>query len=871
MKHQKIYFSNTGPGVKFTPVMSAVTISLLLAFQPAVANSYFNPAFLSDGNVSVADLSRFEQGGQLQGSYQVDIYVNQHFVGQKTVRFINTDNNVTNAGGSSGGLTPCINESWLENLGVNTTTLSGLDGNDKTCLNVGKLIPSSSINYNFSAQRLDFSFPQAQMRQSSRDYIPPSEWNEGIPALLMNYDFSGDSGTNGKSAFLSLGSGVNLGAWRLRNNSTWSHNETSKGGSTNSWSNVSTYLERAIIPLKSEFVAGDSNTNNDVFDSIGFRGIRIYSDDAMYPDSEQGFAPTIRGVANTRAKVTVTQNGYTIYQTYVSPGAFAFDDMNPTSSSGDLTVTVQETDGKIHSFIVPYSTVPLLQREGRIKYDLVAGNYRSGSDDQGTPFFTQATLMAGIRNGITLYGGSQLSSNYKAFTAGFGKNMGTFGAVSVDATQARSTLADDSTHQGQSYRFLYAKSLNQMGTTFQLLGYRYSTRGFYSLQDTAYKNIAGYQYGYEDNQYGNQVYTATSYHNLNYARKGSFQINVNQNLNDFGSLYAALSEQSYWNTSDSNKTYQVGYSNSWHNISYNLVWSTTKSVGLSDKDRVVALTVSVPLRELLPSSASNNTTDIARNMYINSNLTRNSNGNNTWQTGVNGTLLRDNNFSYSVAQGHSTNNGNSGNASAQLQGRYGTVNTGYSYTKNDHDYTLQVTGGVIAHQNGVTFSQPLGDTNILVQAPGAKDVSLENQTGVATDFRGYTVIPYANVYRLNRVALDTQTMNFDTDINDNVRNLVPTRGALVRASFNTRIGQRALITLSHNQHPIPFGASVDAPDSNVSSVVADNGQVYLSGLAQTGKLIVKWGNTHDTQCEADYVLSPDSKNVQINTLTIECK
>ncbi len=81
MKHQKIYFSNTGSGVKFTPVMSAVTISLLLAFQPAVANSYFNPAFLSDGNVSVADLSRFEQGGQLQGSYQVDIYVNQHFVG----------------------------------------------------------------------------------------------------------------------------------------------------------------------------------------------------------------------------------------------------------------------------------------------------------------------------------------------------------------------------------------------------------------------------------------------------------------------------------------------------------------------------------------------------------------------------------------------------------------------------------------------------------------------------------------------------------------------------------------------------------------------------------------------------------------------
>ncbi|MBE0762786.1 fimbria/pilus outer membrane usher protein, partial [Escherichia coli] len=50
--------------------------------------------------------------------------------------------------------------------------------------------------------------------------------------------------------------------------------------------------------------------------------------------------------------------------------------------------------------------------------------------------------------------------------------------VSVDITHARSQLADDSKHEGQSLRFLYAKSLNGFGTNFQLLGYRYSTKGF---------------------------------------------------------------------------------------------------------------------------------------------------------------------------------------------------------------------------------------------------------------------------------------------------------------------------------------------------------------------------------------------------------
>ena len=101
--------------------------------------------------------------------------------------------------------------------------------------------------------------------------------------------------------------------------------------------------QRTVIPLKSELVLGDSNTGNDVFDSVGFRGGRLYSSDSMYPDSLQGYAPTVRGIARTPAKVVVRQNGYVIYQSYVQPGAFAITDLNPTSSSGDLDVTVRKT------------------------------------------------------------------------------------------------------------------------------------------------------------------------------------------------------------------------------------------------------------------------------------------------------------------------------------------------------------------------------------------------------------------------------------------------------------------------------------------------------------------------------------------------
>ncbi|WP_159330514.1 fimbria/pilus outer membrane usher protein, partial [Klebsiella pneumoniae] len=76
---------------------------------------------------------------------------------------------------------------------------------------------------------------------------------------------------------------------------------------------------------------------------------------------------------------------------------------------------------------------------------------------------------------------------------GLGFNLGDFGAISFDATQAKSTLADQSEHKGQSYRFLYAKTLNHLGTNFQLMGYRYSTSGFYTLSDTMYKHMDGYE------------------------------------------------------------------------------------------------------------------------------------------------------------------------------------------------------------------------------------------------------------------------------------------------------------------------------------------------------------------------------------------
>lgn len=302
------------------------------------------------------------------------------------------------------------------------------------------------------------------MKQTARGTVPESQWDEGVNALLVDYNFSGsnasydahDSETsyNSDSYYLNLRSGMNLGAWRLRNYSTWTRND-----GNNTWDNIGTSLSRAIVPLKSQLTLGDTSTAGDIFDSVQMRGVQLTSDEEMLPDSQRGFAPVIRGIAKSNAEVTVEQNNYVIYRTFVQPGAFEINDLYPTSNSGDLTVTIKESDGSEQKFVQPFSSVALLQREGHLKYSLSAGEYRAGNYNSAEPKFGQLDAMYGLPYGFTVYGGAIFSDDYYSLAGGLGKNFGYIGAISIDVTQAKSKLANEENSEGQSYRFLYSRAL----------------------------------------------------------------------------------------------------------------------------------------------------------------------------------------------------------------------------------------------------------------------------------------------------------------------------------------------------------------------------------------------------------------------------
>ncbi|MCU6306630.1 fimbrial biogenesis usher protein [Enterobacter quasiroggenkampii] len=862
---------------RFSPL--ALIIGASFFSGCALADEYFNPAFLTDGKGQVADLSSFEAGsGQAPGTYRVDVYLNNDFVASRDVEF--KAQKAVNASGKSAddtGLVACLSANTLSDMGIDLSIPEDKKkAADGECIDIASLIEGATASFDFGHQRLDLSVPQIALKNTARGYIAPEKWDQGINALLMNYSFSGseskDQSGKSSSNFLGLNGGVNVGPWRYRDYSTFNRNTSSSGQTTTQWEHISGFIERTIISMKSEMTAGDSYTSGDVFESISFRGVQLASDDNMLPDSLKGFAPTVRGIAKSNAQVTIKQNGYIVYQTYVAPGAFAINDLFPTSSSGDLVVEVKEQDGKTQTYSVPYSAVPLLQREGRLKYSLTAAKYRTSNADQEQTPFGQGTLIWGLARGITLYGGTQFSGNYKAVALGAGVNMGDWGALSADVTHAKSTLIDDTQHTGQSLRVLYAKSLNDFGTNFQLLGYRYSTSGYYTFADTTYKHMDGYNSdpNNEDNDPDNDRPQWSDYYNLYYTKRGKVQVNISQQLGGLGSIYVSGSQQTYWHTQGKDSLVQFGYNTTWHDINMGLSYNYSKSSGQPQADKMIAFNVSLPIGKWL--SPKDSTTP--NNAYATYSMNQDNHGSVTQNAGISGTMLEGNNLSYSVQQGYGNQGvGNSGNASLAHQGGYGSSNISYNYSDSDDSQQVNygISGGVVAHRHGVTFSQPLGETNVLIEAPGANRVSVENATGVKTDWRGYAVVPYANTYRKNRIALDTTSLGDKVDIDDAVVDVVPTKGALVRASFKAHVGIRALLTLLHNNEPIPFGATVTRDDEGAGSIVGEDGQVYLSGLAPKGKLKVQWGEGDDQTCSADYQLPQGAEEKAITQMKVICR
>lgn len=820
----------------FTKV--SVLVYLCTYASAALAEDYFAPDFIeTHGNVPRdIDITRFSKvDGQVPGIYHVDVYMNGNYVESRDISFA----------GKESELTPVLTCADFVRWGVKRNAQpEWMAIEDKANIdNIGELLPGSLVNFQFDGMRLDVSVPQEYMQRNPQGSISPEQWDDGLNMLFINYNFSA-ANSHGRDnsrndSYLNLRSGINVGPWRLRNYSTYNNND----GDVR-WNTISTSLERDIKVLKSQFSMGDGYTQSGLFDSVNFRGAQLYSDDAMLPESVRGFAPVVRGIAQSNAQITIRQGGNIIWQSYVPPGPFVIDDLYPTAASGDLEVVIREADGSVHQFIQPFSAVPVMQREGQFKYAVAAGKYHASNSKDKEPEFLQATMSYGLPWDTTVYGGMLASGDYQAGALGIGKGFGNFGSLSFDTTFAHTQMPGKS-EEGVSLRAQYAKDFSSTGTSLSLMGYRYSSSGFRDFQE-ANGDVNKFRIGGDLLLEGNDWRYERN-------KRSKAQVTLNQRLGDWGNLNLSAWLQDYWG-GETERNVNVGYNTSIHNINYGLNYSYSRGPWHNENDHIVSFTMQIPFSRFLPNSW----------MTISANA--NKKGDATTQMGLSGSALEDRNLSWNVQQGYNSKGSDvTGNASVNYKGRHGDYQLGYNYSRDNSQVSVGAMGGLVVHPYGVAATQPLGETMALVKADNAADVKVANNSGIYTDSKGFAVVPYVTPYRQSNLSLDTASLKNNTDVLIDTRTVVPTKGALALADFPTVTGYKVMLQITGKS--VPFGATarIKNHDNVPEGIVDDRKRVWLSGAPEKGTIEVSWAGG---SCQATYQLSQVSDKT--HNVTAQC-
>ncbi|WP_339496270.1 fimbria/pilus outer membrane usher protein [Pseudomonas sp. RA_105y_Pfl2_P56] len=814
--------------------LSSLALGVTGLTSPFVQADYsFDASFLEIGggnsSVEVAEQVKTMSQGQLPGVYRVNLTVDGRLIEQRDLRFVRE---AAPQKPTATGLFPCFSVEQLEQLGVDPTRLVNAALSTDQCVYFNRGLADVSYSYDFHKQHLDLQIPQAYIGA-----VPfatrRKNWSDGEQVAFSNYSFSGsryeaDYGSR-QSQFGSLRSGINSGAWRLRNFSTWQKSTQVEG----QWKSVDTYAQHDMGDMMAIATIGESSTDSELFDAISYRGVGIESDLDMLPDDSRNFAPVVRGVANGRSLVTLRQRGYVISEQWVPSGPFALKDLYSTPSNGDIEVSIEGPNGERQVYSQSFSSVPYMMREGQQSYSLTAGQYRppDGAVDQDRPAFVLGTLRRGVSDGTTLFGGAIVSDKYTSSLLGFAHDFAGFGAVSLDVTHA---VSDDMGPQreslsGQSYRFRYSKTLNLTDTNFSLIGYRYSTSGYYSFNEANNARATRSLAPYVDESASNRELFSPY---LQGHMKSSFSANVSQQFGNYGGMYANLSKTDYWNMAKSNTSIQLGYSFSVGRASYNL--GLAQSGGGGEDIRSLSLSVSIPLGQ--PGSSSR----------IGLSNNQDSNGNATRAATFSGSSLSDDALSYTVGMSQQISDDDrvvGGSVAARYNGANAIWHGSYNSDENNRQMDYGVEGGVVATRDTLMFTQPLGETNIIVATPGAADVGVLTRSGVKTNNSGYTIISSAQPYRSNRVSLNTDSLSDNVDIASLVQEVTPNRGAFVLARFNTHNGRRLLATIQTTEgSPAPFAANVqlfDAEGTLLSdAMVADRGRVFLTGVPEKSRLVI---------------------------------
>lgn len=811
---QPIYFRLSSLGLAIIFSMYGLSTPLW-----ATETIEFNTEVLDLEDKNNIDLKQFSRAGYIMpGTYSFTLKVNGEQLSEVSVPFYSPEDDPQAS-------QACISTEIEEQLGLTSSAKKELTWwHDGECLALQSL-PGMQVSGDLATSSLYVSIPQAYLEYTAPNWDPPSRWDEGITALMLDYNVNGNatkSYSNNSDSYALNGNGVvgvNLGAWRFR--ADWQgrlNHITGSGDAVNKdfdWNRF--YAYRALPSLAAKLVLGEDYLVSNIFDSFRFIGASVRSELNMLPPNLRGYAPEVTGIAKTNATVIVSQQGRVLYETQVAPGPFRIQDLSD-AVSGKLDVTVEEQDGTTQSFQVDTASLPYLTRPGQIQYKFALGqptNYLRHSEGDS---FVTGEFSWGVNNGWSLFGGSLNSKNYNALSLGIGRDLLAFGAISFDITQSFARLPHMGNLNGGSYRINYSKRFESIDSTIQFAGYRFSERDFMSMSDFLNTLKTGQRYG---------------------GSKELYTISLNKNFGDLGmSLYLNYNHQTYWDQPD-NDYYSIMLSKyidigPIKNVSINL--SANRSIYNGVNDDSLYLSTSFPL-----NNGANVGYSLSSSRYDTTNRA-------TYYDRINDRTT------YQLSAG-SSRKGGTGSAFVTHQADVARLTANVSYMHNQYSaFGLSASGGMTLTPEGGGLHRlnTLGGTRMLVDTDGVSDVPIKGIGAPTTsNMFGKAVVGDVSSYYRNKAQIDLNMLPDNVDAQQSVVQATLTEGAVGYRHFAVVSGQKAMtvLRLPDGSNP-PFGAQIQNSKGQNTGIVGDAGSAYISGINPQSVMTVTWGE--DKTCQVTF-------------------
>ncbi|MBG5931226.1 fimbria/pilus outer membrane usher protein [Providencia rettgeri] len=812
-------------------------ISLLVCGGYSNAETFnINALNLSvDDNI---DLSYFEKNNFSEGLYETDIVLNgKRILRGEKIKFISHD----------GIIEPCITASVIKRFPLTEDAKEILLSSEEDhCINISALDKNVTVDFNDSDQVLTISIPQKYLVAVYSSWISPELRDYGIAGLILDYTVSDnnfyrkDSGNrNNLSAFGNVG--ANLAEWRLRANYQYENKLVDSSNDKKSrfeWEQI--YAFRDMASLSAKLFVGEIYIKSDLFDSVRFKGISVFTDESMMPPNLRGYAPQITGVAASNATVTLSQNGRIISQIKVPAGPFVIKDLSQ-SVMGTIDVTVIEDNGKETRFQYTTTNIPFLTREGQVRYTMNLGQLSPENNENIDKNFITVESSIGVLNNTSVFGGLVATSNnqYRAINLGVGQNLGFLGALSVDVTQSYADVGTRET--GKSYRINYAKNLPSIDGQLTLTGYRFADRTFNSLSNFVEKNFSDNSQGELDKD--KHVFS------LSYAQQLHF-MNASANI--------TASRKTYWN----------GKQNNYFSIGLNKFFdegimkggsvslSLNQSRNSRDKtDNQIYLSVSRPLQT---ESQNASISYFASYSDQDKRYTNNVNYSNY--------VNKDTNYNLTASTQDGLSQG-SVNAFISHSGDTGQLQMSGALSDSMNSASIMVSGSITATQHGISAHRLTyrDQSRLVVDVPKAKGVIIENSHAITNDL-GLATISNVPTYYNMEYKVDVNNLPDTVNVEDNVLETALTDGAIGYIKMDADIGKSLIsrIKLANGQYP-PLGAVVTNTSNNkVSGIIAESGIVYLTGLNMGDQLSINWGEGKSCSFSADSILVKSSDAIMCN-------